>query len=148
MRTDSPEQRFTMGSVYFTDPIAGRTLKLESGRWHQGRLLAVFAEIPDRNAAEDARGTLLWLDVAEIEAPEDPDEFNDFQLVGLDVVTVEGEHVGKIVRIDHAPASDLLVITWSDGRIVLLPFVTSMVPTVDIAGGRVVINPPDGLLDL
>jgi 16S rRNA processing protein RimM len=64
------------------------------------------------------------------------------------VITVEGEHVGKIARIDHAPASDLLVITWSDGRMVLLPFVTSMVPTVDIAGGRVIINPPDGLLDL
>lgn len=148
MRTDSPEQRFTTGSVYFTDPVAERTLTLDAGRWHQGRLLAYFAEIPDRNAAEDARGTLLWLDEAEIEAPDDPNEFNDFQLVGLDVITVGGEPVGQVTRIDHAPSADLLVVRRPDGGMALVPFVTSMVPTVDLEAGRVIIDPPEGLLDL
>ena len=53
-----------------------------------------------------------------------------------------------MVRIEHAPASDLLVLRRPDGRNALVPFVRAIVPEVDVAGGRVVLTPPDGLLDL
>ena len=80
--------------------------------------------------------------------PEDPDEFHDHQLVGLAVVTPAGERLGEVARIDHAPASDLLVLRRPEGRTALIPFVKAIVPRSTCAGGRVVVDPPDGLLDL
>ncbi|MBV1848637.1 ribosome maturation factor RimM [Catellatospora tritici] len=150
-RTDEPEQRFTVGSTLIVEPtVAGLPGKLtiESVRPHQGRLIIVFAEIPDRNTAELAKSALLNVDSADVPAPEDPDEFLDHHLVGLSVVTVGGEPLGKVTRIDHAPSSDLLVVRLADGRTGLIPFVSAIVPEVDVAGGRIVVDPPDGLFDL
>jgi 16S rRNA processing protein RimM len=124
------------------------TLTLESLRWHQGRVIAVFEGIDDRNVAEQLRGVLLCVDSAEIAPPDDPDEFNDHQLVGLSVESLEGEKLGEVVRIDHAPASDLIVMRRESGPDALIPFVRQIVPTVDVAGGKVVVDLPDGLLDL
>ena len=155
VRTDEPEARFSVGSTFDVGPAedklgspVGATLTIESVRWHQGRPLIFFAEVADRNVAEEMRDVLLWVDSAVIAAPADPDEFHDHQLVGLDVVTTDGEKVGVVARIDHAPASDMLVVRKEDGTTGLVPFVRAIVPTVDVAGGRVVIDPPGGLLDL
>jgi 16S rRNA processing protein RimM len=108
----------------------------------------VFEGIYDRNVAEALRGVLLSVDSAEIADPTDPDEFNDHQLVGLTAVTVSGETLGEVARVDHAPASDMLVLRRPEGRTALVPFVKAIVPEVDLAGGRVVVDPPEGLLDL
>ncbi len=124
------------------------TLTLESLRWHQGRVIAVFEGIYDRNIAEQLRGVLLCVDSAEVTPPDDPDEFHDYQLVGLTVVSVDGQALGEVVRIDHAAASDLIVMRRAEGADVLIPFVRQIVPEVDIAGGKVVVDLPDGLLDL
>jgi 16S rRNA processing protein RimM len=124
------------------------TLTLESLRWHQGRVIAVFEGIHDRNVAEQLRGVLLCVDSAEIPPPDDPDEFNDHQLVGLSVVTVDGETLGEVVRIDHAPASDLIVVRRPAGGEAFIPFVRQIVPEVDIPGRKVVVDPPGGLFDL
>ncbi len=124
------------------------TLTLESLRWHQGRVIAVFEGIYDRNIAEQLRGVLLCVDSAEVAPPDDPDEFHDHQLVGLAVVSVDGHALGEVVRIDHAAASDLIVMRRPEGADVLIPFVRQIVPEVDIAGGKVVVDLPDGLLDL
>jgi 16S rRNA processing protein RimM len=88
------------------------------------------------------------VDSADVAPPEDPDEFNDHQLVGLRAVTPAGEVVGEVTSIDHAPASDLLVLRRPDGRNALVPFVKAIVPEVDLAAGRVVVDPPAGLFDL
>lgn len=124
------------------------TLTLESLRWHQGRVIAVFEGINDRNVAEQLRGVLLCLDSEQIVPPDDPDEFNDHQLVGLRVESVDGETLGEVIRIDHAPASDLIVMRRPDGPDAFIPFVRQIVPEVDIAGGRVVVDPPGGLFDI
>lgn len=145
IRTDEPALRFREGAVFIAGPSR---LHMTSVRPHQGRLIATFEEIPDRNAAEAARGLVLEVDSAEVSDPEDPDEFLDHQLVGLEVVTLDGTVVGKIARIDHAPASDLLVVPLPDERTALIPFVREIVPTVDLANQRVIIDPPGGLLDL
>lgn len=163
VRTDEPEARFAPGSVLTTEPGARTAapapgpgvpyqipeqLTVAAARWHQGRLLVAFEGVLDRNVAEALRGTLLGVDSATVEAPEDPDEFHDHQLVGLAVVTPSGEHLGEVARIEHAPASDLLVLRRPEGRTALIPFVRAIVPQVDLAGGRVVVDPPGGLLDL
>ncbi|WP_406077057.1 ribosome maturation factor RimM [Micromonospora sp. NBC_00858] len=123
-------------------------LTIEAARWHQGRMLVAFDGVLDRDGAEALRGTLLVVDSADVEPPEDPEEFHDHQLVGLAVVTPTGERLGEVARIDHAPSSDLLVLRRPEGRTALIPFVRAIVPEVDLAGGRVIVDPPAGLLDL
>lgn len=161
-RTDEPAERFAVGSVLVTDSTAVRrlapvpagawqvpaTLTVESVRPHQGKLLVVFDGVYDRSIAEELRGVLLCVDSADVPAPDDPDEFNDHQLVGLAVVDRAGTKYGEVARIDHAPASDLLVVRQPDGRTALVPFVRAIVPEVDLRGGRVILTPPDGLFDL
>lgn len=148
LRTDSPDERFVVGAVLQTDPATAGPLTVEQVRPHQGRLLVTFDGFYDRDLADTLRGVLLCVDSAEVPAPTDPDEFLDHQLVGLRAENVDGVHLGDVVRIDHAPASDMLVLRLPDGRTGLVPFVRSIVPEVDVAGGRVVVTPPEGLLDL
>ena len=164
VRTDEPEARFAPGSVLCTEPGAKppanpapgpgvpfqvpAELTIEAARWHQGRLLVVFEGVLERDVAEALRGTLLTVDSADVAPPRDPEEFHDHQLVGLAVVTPAGERLGEVAAIDHGPASDLLVLRRPEGRTALIPFVKSIVPEVDLAGGRVVVDPPAGLLDL
>ena len=164
VRTDEPEARFAPGTVLRTEPGAvpppesadgpgvlfrvPAKLTIEAARWHQGRMLVAFDGVLDREGAEALRGTLLVVDSSEVAPPEDPEEFHDHQLVGLAAVTPSGERLGEVVRIDHAPSSDLLVLRRPEGQTALIPFVRAIVPEVDLAGGRVIVDPPAGLLDL
>jgi 16S rRNA processing protein RimM len=168
VRTDEPEERFVAGSVFVTEVPRDRRVStgpapqsepgepyqvpdklfLESLRWHQGRVIAQFAGVHDRNVADALRGVLLQVDSAGLSAPDDPDEFRDHELIGLRVETVDGAHLGTVGRIEHAAASDLIVLDKTGGGTALIPFVSRIVPTVDVAGGRVVVDPPEGLLDL
>jgi 16S rRNA processing protein RimM len=148
IHTDSPEQRFAVGSVLGTDPTEAGPLRISEVRPHQARLLVLFDGYADRDVAEQLRGVYLTVDSASLPDLEDPDEFHDHQLVGLTAVTSTGEALGRVVRVDHAPASDLLVLARPDGRETLVPFVRAIVPEVDLDGGRIVVTPPEGLLDL
>jgi 16S rRNA processing protein RimM len=150
VRTDEPAERFAPGSVLVTDPGAGAdgTLTVTAARPHQGRLIVSFEGLADRGAAEGLRGVGLCVDTADLPASSDPDEFSDHQLIGLRAETPEGEALGDVVRVEHAPASDLLVLRRPDGGTALVPFVKAIVPEVDLPGGRVVLTPPGGLLDL
>lgn len=125
-----------------------KLLTLESIRWHQGRGIAVFEGIHDRTVAEALKGVLLQVDSAGLAPPEDSEEFHDHQLIGLRVESADGIEYGTVHRIEHAPASDLIVLAKKGGGTALIPFVTAIVPTVDLRGGRIVVNLPEGLLDL
>ncbi|MFZ0325123.1 MAG: ribosome maturation factor RimM [Actinomycetes bacterium] len=145
VRTDEPERRFFSGAGLDTD--RGR-LTVVSVRAHSGRLLLHFEGVDDRTAADQLRGLLLsaWVDPAD--RPEDADEFYDHQLVGATVCTVSGDRVGVVHEIVHLGGQDLLSVRTSSDRDVLIPFVEQLVPEVDLDARRVVIDPPDGLLDL
>jgi 16S rRNA processing protein RimM len=142
-RTDEPERRFAPGRVLRTGT---GSLTVAATRLHSGKLVVRFEEIADRTAAEAARGVELSCAIDPSERPEHPEEFYDHQLLGLRVETVAGEHVGELVRIEHGAAQDLLVIGTPE-REVLFPFVTPLVPEVDVLGGRIVVDDRPGLLD-
>ena len=148
VRTDSPERRFVVGSVLDTDPTDIGPLRISELRPHQGRLLVLFDGYADRDVAQALRGVFLMVDGASLEQLDDPDEFHDRQLVGLQAQAPDGSSLGSVMRVEHGPAHDLLVLARPDGREALVPFVKAMVPEVDLAGGRVVLTLPDGLLDL
>ncbi len=143
VRTDFPELRFVVGAHLSSD--AGRTLIVETVRPHRGALLVRFAGIADREAAAELCGCTLSIDAAELPDLEDPDEFYDHQLEGLVAVGPDGTALGTVREVVHAPASDLLVLDTDHGQ-VLVPFVRAIVPQVDLSGGRLVLDPPAGLL--
>jgi 16S rRNA processing protein RimM len=150
VRTDEPERRFAVGATLRAQPPSGsasplRSLTVASTRWHQGVLLAGFEELPDRDAAETARGTLLHATIAADSSPDDPEEFYAHQLVGLAAYDVEGRHLGEVTALTTG-AQDLLTIRTPDGRDALVPFVVALVPEVDVAGGRLVVADRPGLV--
>ncbi|MDQ4011824.1 MAG: ribosome maturation factor RimM [Actinomycetota bacterium] len=144
VRTDSPEERFVVGAQLGTG--AGQTLTVDTVRPHAGNLLVRFVGVADRAAAAELRGALLTVEAFELPDLDDPDEFYDHQLEGLAAIGPDGAQLGTVREVVHAPASDLLVVDTDRGE-VLVPFVKAIVPEVDLSGGRVVLDPPAGLLD-
>ena len=142
LRTDEPDRRFAVGQRLTAGP---RTLTIASTRRHQGRLLVRFEQTPDRTAAEQLGGVLLEAEVDPASTPEVDDEFYDHQLVGLAVRTRDRE-VGHVIAVQHLPEQDLLVVD-TGGREVLVPFVSELVPEVDLEAGHVVVADRPGLLD-
>ena len=150
LRTDEPARRFVPGTAVRVERPRGSTapwpaLTVDSTRWHQSTLLVRFAELTDRTVAETARGLVLHADVPADETPEDPEEFYDHQLVGLEVFDLDGRALGEVGAVLHG-AQDLLQVRTSDGRDALVPFVTALVPEVDLAGGRIVVADRPGLV--
>lgn len=143
VRSDEPERRFADGATFAT---ARGMLHLASARWHGRRLLATFVGIDDRNAAEALRGAELRVAIGVDERPDDPEEFYDHQLIGLLAVTDAGESLGDVSEVLHLPGQEVLVVR-RNGAEVLIPFVSEIVPAVDLVGGRLVVVPPLGLLD-
>lgn len=153
VRTDSPEERFAPGTRLVGRTGKGRTstdreVTVEAARSHSGRLLVRLDGIGDRDAADAIRGMLLIVDSDSLPDTDDPDEFHDHQLVGLKVLDTEGNRLGEVTEIMHTPAGELLAIHLESGIDALVPFVTEMVPEVDLEAGTCVIDPPEGLLDL
>ncbi|MFG2192621.1 ribosome maturation factor RimM [Streptomyces sp. NPDC048639] len=147
VRTDEPELRLGPGAVLATDPASAGPLTIRSGRVHSGRLLLHFEGVHDRTGAEALRNTLLIAEVDPEETPEDPEEFYDHQLIDLDVVTVDGTEVGRISEISHLPYQDMLIVKRPDGSEVMVPFVSEIVPDIDLEEQKAIIDPPPGLLD-
>lgn len=130
--SNRPDVRLAPGSVLASDR---GDLEVLTATPHQGRWIVAFDGIPDRTTAETLRGTVLS---AEPLADED-DALWVHELIGSEVVDTAGRSYGPVEAVESNPASDLLVL--SGERLVPLVFVTSKLP------GRVVIDPPAGLLD-
>ncbi len=152
VRTDDPDARFTPGAVLRTEPADRGPLTVASRRWHREILLLALRgpdgrQVDSREAAEELRNTELLVDVAGLPALDDPDTFYDHQLVGLRAQLTDGSPLGEVVAVLHEGA-DTLVVRRTDGGEALIPFVAAIVPTVDLAAGLLVVDPPEGLLDL
>lgn len=146
VRTDSPGDRFAAGSVLGAGP--GRALVVGASRPHSGRLLVAFVGVADRTGAEALRGTLLTVDAESVGGGAgDPDDFHDAQLEGLAAVGTDGRPIGTVREVVHLPGQDLLALDTPRGE-VLVPFVRALVPDVDLDRGVVVVDPPEGLLEV
>lgn len=149
IRTDSPDERFVAGAVLVakTPEEDTRSLTVSDARMHGERLLIRFTEITDRTSAEELRRALLLVNTDDLRELDDPDEFYDHELEGLHAEFADGTPIGRVRDVVHSPSGALLALDRS-GREVLVPFVTAIVPEVDVAGGRIVLDPPEGLLDI
>jgi 16S rRNA processing protein RimM len=139
--SDDPE-RFAPGArLIHAD---GREMVVESARVHRDRFLIKFAGSDSREEAEMLRGELFVRpdDVRDL----GPEEFWPHDLVGLDVHLVGGALVGSVSSVIPGPAQDLLTVATPHGDR-LVPLVQAIVVSVDVGAGRILIDPPEGLLD-
>ena len=139
VRSDDPEVLAPGASL----EIAGRgaALTVRSVRVHKDRVLASFEECASREDAEALRGARLL-----VEEHEEEDAWYPHQLKGLAARTPGGEDLGTVTGLTPGAAQDLLLVKTPAGT-VMVPFVTQLVPTVDVEGGVVIIDAPPGLFD-
>ena len=148
LRTDEPEVRFAPGSVLGIEGSSSRLTVSAMRDAAAGRLVVRFDEASDRTAAEALRGRVLTVSVEAQQRPagDDPEEYYDRQLRGLRVLDAYGHEVGVVAEVIHLPSQDMLAVT-TDGGERLVPFVTELVPHVDLAVGTVQLaEAADGLL--
>jgi len=149
VRTDDPDIRFAPGATLRARVKGGteRRFVIESARPHGGRLLVRLDGVADRDGADALRGTLFVVDTSELPPIDDPDEFYDHQLEGLQVRTTDGAVVGTVAEVLHTAAGELLSVR-SGEREVLVPFVEAIVTSVSLTDQVIEIDPPEGLLEL
>ncbi len=167
--TDSPSRRFVPGATFGTLPGVG-PLVLASARVHHETWLLAFTDRDGRDAAQALRGIRLTVAASDVVTPGlDSDGLSDRrdgpadegdvgeegdegwypdELAGLVVHDASGRRIGQVVGLDLRSAQDLLQVRLDDGRRGSVPFVTALVPVVDVPGGRVVVDPPEGLFEL
>ena len=155
IETDFPERFLSLERVTVKMPDGGHeTLAIEDTWFHKDRVIVKFEGCDTRTAAEQLAGGLLL--IAESDAlPLEEGEFYEYQIVGSDVFVKredaleEGDYLlGRVTRLMRTGGTDLLVIEGHDGREYLVPFVDDICPEVDVSAGRIVVDPPEGLLDL
>lgn len=118
-----------------------RRFEIEAARPAKDMLVARFKGITDRNAAETLKNIRLYVAREKLPRPE-ADEFYHADLVGLTALKQNGETVGTVKAVHNFGAGDLLEIEPAGGATMMLPFNETTVPLVDIAGGRIVVEPP------
>lgn len=128
-----------------SSPWHGKTVTVKELRWYNQAPVIFLEGIEDRDQAETLIRAILLVNAETETLPTEPDAWYDHQLVGLTAVR-DGVPVGKVTRVDHMPAQDLLAIETTSGE-VLLPFVKAFVPAVDIALKTISITPPGGLFE-
>jgi 16S rRNA processing protein RimM len=123
-------------------------------RWLELRLLGAakgvvigrFSGVDDRNRAEALRGLRLYLPRTVLPPPEE-EEYYHADLMGLEAVLMDGVRLGRVRAIHDFGAGDTLEIERQDGAPIIVPFTRTVVPVIDLESGRIVIDPPQGLLD-
>lgn len=145
--TDFPEVRFAAGArVWMARGGSPSEVTIVDAWMHNGRAIVTFEGVTSMNDAELLRGSELRVPEGALQ-PLPEGAFYHFQLVGCDVVTVAGEAVGAVRAVEGEPGHFRLSVA-SEGGEVLVPLVTSMCVSIDIVARRIVIDPPDGLLDV
>lgn len=115
------------------------TLTCDAVRSHGGHVLLTIDGVHDRTAAQALIGAILYVEKSEIALGDG--EYLDGDLVGCAVVGIDGTRYGSVERVEHFPASDMLVV---GGRMV--PMVDAIVRSIDVAERAITIDPPEGLL--
>lgn len=128
------------------DPGQTRVLTLQSLRRQGKRLLLGTREITSREEADQLKG--CWVYLRRRDLPElSEDQYYWFELKGAQVRTVAGETLGRVKALMDTGAHDLMVVADQQGREVLIPVTASIVTQMDLKGGLVVVDPPEGLIE-
>ena len=141
--TADPAQLAAYGVL--TDERGKATYRMTVTGQAKGQLIAKIEGIADRDAAEALKGTDLYIDRAMLPEAEDG-EFYHADLLGLEVQLADGKVHGTVKAVHDFGSGDLLEITLTSGKTEMLPFTSEVVPTVDLADGRIVVELPDEVI--
>ena len=143
VQTDDPDLRFKVGAKLILDN--GKDLTIRSARWHNQILLLAFDGVVDRNQIEELRDQMIS---AEVDITSlSPGEYHYQQLLGCQVFLQSDELIGEVDEIVKLPSQDLLSVA-KNGKKVLIPMVKKIIVSIDILTKKIVVDPPEGLLDV
>jgi 16S rRNA processing protein RimM len=151
--TDDPS-RFDLLTRVFVGPDGAEPVPcgLEGCRLHQKWILIKLEGVDDRNKAETLRGQLIQVPSAEA-MPLAPGEYYEHQIVGLEVWTADGRHLGHVTEILYSPAHEVYIVqnpgaesSKGEPREILIPAVASVILEVDLEAGRLLVELPAGLV--
>jgi 16S rRNA processing protein RimM len=140
--TDRPERFKELDTVFAGD----REMEIKNVRFQKNLVLLRLEGVDDRSAAERMKGIYLTIDRDELREL-DEDEYFIFDLIGLEAVDEEGNHIGRVHDVLQNTAQDLYEIEKDDGSLHLIPAVYEFIPEIDIESGIMVLKPIPGLLD-
>jgi len=121
----------------------GRVFEIQTLRQAKDYFVATFSGIADRSAAERLTNTKLYVPRERLPEPSEPDEFYHADLIGLAVVDRAGRQRGTVIAVHNFGAGDLIEVRPDGGgKTELVPFDAATVPTVDVAAGKIVVDPP------
>ena len=141
--TDVPERFNWLESVYIGDDLEG-PVAVESARFHKSYVLLKLAGYDNREAAAELRSQLLQVPESEA-VPLEEGEYFLYQLVGLDVYTDEGEHLGELVEVLETKANNVFIVKGERGE-VLLPDTEEVILDIDFENGRMDVHLLPGLV--
>ena len=150
--TDHPESTFASGvDLYLGDangdlPTDPPTLRIEASRAYRSGFLVRFEGVEDRRGMEDLLGRYVMRAMEQLEELEEGETFYH-ELLGMEVVTIEGEPIGEVIEIYELKPADLLEIRGPE-KTFMIPYISAMVQSVSVADNRIVLDPPPGLLEV
>lgn len=142
--TEVPEDIAAYGPV--EDETGTRRFTLRITGAAKGQVIVAMEGVGDRNAAEALKGQRLYVERAALPEPDDG-SFYHADLIGMDVVALDGTALGTVSALYDFGAGDLLEFRAADGKARMLPFTEEVVPTVDLEARRMVVDPPEGALE-
>ena len=147
--TDDPERFHRLAECVLWDASRNEreTRRIATARHHGEAVVIRLSGCETAEAAAALAGRLLAVPRADA-LPPPPGRFYPWQLTGCRVVTEDGREVGRVTGIEHGPTQDLWVVRDGAGAEKLIPAVPEIVTDVDLSAGRVVISPPEGVLEL
>jgi 16S rRNA processing protein RimM len=125
-----------------TDESGTRRFQVTVTGRAKGVLIARIEGVEDREAAQALRGAQLYVARAALPEPAE-EEYYHADLIGLEAQDRTGASLGKVVAVQNFGAGDILEIARPEGEPLLVPFTKAVVPIVDPAGGRVVLEAPE-----
>ncbi len=149
--TDFPEERYRPGSTVYIRRDAGgaaiEPLTITAVRFHRGRPIIALDGVNTMNEAEDLAGSELRVATESLQ-PLPPGTFYQHDLVGCAVETPDGVVIGTVTSVEGAGVGSRLVVRGRGGVEILIPMTEAIVVGVHLAARRILVQPPDGLLDL
>ena len=144
--TDFAERRFKAGQTLLVGPeTAAAPRAIREARFHQGRPVIGLEGVETMNDAEALAGTELWVESTAVE-PLPENTYYRHDLIGCEVFDASGAPIGRVIKVEGTLERSYLIVEGARAE-VMVPLVAGMV-TIDVAGRRIVVDPPKGLLEL